>query len=137
METQDESTAWSWVKKLSWETKRKLAYEEHAPPGLLAALAEDENWVIRETVAPHPALPVESMEKLGRDECWQVRARVGWNVRAPMSLLETLRKDECRSVRCDASRNKQYSDLAFEQVIERKSGEKEKEEATRSWTETR
>lgn len=61
---------------------------------LLAVLAEDPKWVVRQAVAYNVQTPPEILDRLAADDHEEVRAGVAYNTSATPAALEALARDE-------------------------------------------
>jgi 3-methyladenine DNA glycosylase AlkC len=75
--------------------RRRFAQHKNTPVALLEALAKDEHWVVRSSVAGNPNTPVAVLDALAQEWDQYVPIAVAENPNTPVALLETLvRGDE-------------------------------------------
>ena len=86
-------------------SRRLVAQHPSTPPRILASLARDENWRVREDVARHPKATKAILQRLGLEADRDVRRAVASNRSASAELLRELIVDADDSVRIAASRH--------------------------------
>ena len=72
---------------------------------VLAVLAEDPKWVVRQAVAYNVQTPTEVLDRLAEDCCDEVRAGVAYNTSATSAALSALERDEFLWVRVHVAVN--------------------------------
>ncbi len=74
-------------------SRRLVASHPGAPPALLAQLATDEFWTVRQAVASNPAAGPELLRSLAADADLDVRKAVASNASTPQAALQVLLED--------------------------------------------
>lgn len=88
-----------------YDIKRKLAERTDAPLSIVARLAEDNEYLIREITAKSPLLSRESAQKLAADKEVVVRIALSENLHVDQATLRELADDESGYVRRGAIQN--------------------------------
>ena len=78
---------------------------KQCPPGMLATLAEDDVWYVREAVAKQSRCPPQALMLLAADSHWIVRRTVAERYDCPLQAAEVLLGDSHPGVREAAGRH--------------------------------
>lgn len=94
------------VTKLSYESKRVLAFDKNTPSGMLDALADDEEVDVRMNVASNSNTSVKTLMKLSDDKDSDVKEMVAFNENTPVEILERYADSESANVKYMVASNR-------------------------------
>lgn len=93
------------VTKLSYESKRVLAFDKNTPSDMLDALTDDEEVVVRMNVASNSNTSAKTLVKLSDDKDSDVREMVAFNENTPIEICERYADFESANIKCMLTRN--------------------------------
>lgn len=73
--------------------KKLVARHPNTTPEILAALSNDESWMVRQEVAQHPNTTPRTLRHLAEDPLWLIRSVVAHHPSTPQEALRLLAQD--------------------------------------------